>query len=229
VWVRNADGTVVNVPFPGFATGINNSGQLTGFSSSSGTCGALAGVCGVLYDMNGGSTTAFKAYFETWALGINDLGEVVGQTQNVEKGFLRGTGGTSAEFGAGLPNMGAAFDINDLGQIAGAISTDPAGIYNYDQSLYDFYAHGLIYDTQPSVKVAAQVDYPGADYTFLTGINDRGEAIGRYIAPDGTGSFIAAPVPEPGSLALLIGIAAAVAYRARRSRHPSPRSSPHIT
>jgi hypothetical protein len=230
VFVRDTDGSVDPVAFPGFATGINNSGQITGFSSSPDTCGAYAGgICGVVYDMHGGGTTAFRALFETWALGINNLGDVAGQTQNVEKAFVRKAGGTTAEFGAGLPNMGAAFDVNDLGQVAGAVSTDPAGLYNYDHSLLNLYAHGLIYETQPTPRVVAQLDYPGSDYTFLTGINNSGEVVGRYIAPDGRGSFIAMPVPEPGSFTLLIGVAAGIAYRARRSRQPSQRSSPHIT
>ena len=47
------------------------------------------------------------------------------------------------------------------------------------------------------------IDFPGASETYLAGINNEGQIVGRYYGTDGVEhGFIATPVPEPASLTL---------------------------
>ena len=84
-----------------------------------------------------------------------------------------------------------AFGINNAGQIVGTFLNSTG-------------AHGFL-DTGGRFT---QIDVPGATATNAYGINDNGEIVGVVGGVDVTGShgFIAAPVPEPSTLAL-VGVA----------------------
>lgn len=74
------------------------------------------------------------------------------------------------------------------------------------------------------------IDSPGADLTFLTGINDRGDLAGWYREEARSRAFAASPVPLPGSLWLLgaglLSLALTLRSRLRQGNSP-PSPSPN--
>ena len=60
------------------------------------------------------------------------------------------------------------------------------------------------------------IDVPGADSTFVQGSNNNGILVGQYRIGDRMFSFVATPVPEPETWALMLGGIAVLALRRRR-------------
>lgn len=213
IW--NPDGTMVPVILPdpsSFISGFNDSLQITGFAFPGLTTNChRANVCGFIGDIKG-NATLFSAYFETWPLGINNNGQDVGQTQNLEKSFLRNADGTVDLFGPGFPDLSAAYAISDNGLIVGAYTDN-----------FSHFAHGMLFqETNAGIMLLDQIDFPGAPYTYLTGVNDVGDIVGVFRGSNGSGSFVATPVPEPSSLILfstvvLAGVLSYMGIRRRRS------------
>jgi len=129
----------------------------------------------------------------TFAHGINDAGQIVGQYVDARfHGFLYNGGFTTID----APNAGfgtVADGINAAGQIVG---------YYYDLffGIHGFLVSGTMFTT---------IDDPNATAgrTFAYGINDAGQIVGNYYDGSGSHGFLATPVgtvvPEPASLALL--------------------------
>jgi len=220
VFVRNPDGSTNPNPvsLPGYATGINDFDEITGT-----LYGPLCPyfVCGFVLTANG-NLTDFNAQYETSSFGINNAGQTVGTTHDSEQGWVRDADG-KIEFylGGSAQFQAAGFGINNEGEIAGGESYDglcPSPMWNYPACSVDLssYRHAIGFILQPDGSLTV-VDYPGAPYTLLTGINDEGDVIGFYDGPDGSGGFIATPVPEPTSV-LLLGTMVAVVGLSRYLR-----------
>jgi probable HAF family extracellular repeat protein len=222
---------VVEVPNSAetFADGINNSGQIVGFyrplgsGSYSGfldTAGSFTKLPGVAYGINDSGQMVVPsglrdvagtdapvnvpdAQGNTFSQGINDLGQVVGAFTDAHgnHGFLK----TGESFKTiGVPGAAAntgANGINDLGQIVGTYS-GPQGI------------NGFL-DTDGRFIT---VDVPGASDTYAQGISDTGQIVGVSVAAGADYGFLATPVPEPGSFAVLAaaGIGVGCARRPQR-------------
>lgn len=146
----------------------------------------------------------------TYAFGINNSGEVVGESQNgPEVSFIYDSGVYTSLYGA------KAFSINDNGQIAGiylergfvesggvfttidgpsAVYTNVYKINNSGQVVGDYSNgpsssnhHGFIY----SSGVFTTIDDPFAtNGTAVTGINNSGQAVGTYVDSTGNHCFI---------------------------------------
>jgi len=169
--------TFTSFVYPGasgdsYANGINSSGVIVGSAWAPVPVG---------YVKDGSTFTTLSFAPITYALGINDSGEVVGLTSN-------GLYGTPAEVGHGFSvnKNGTGFSsfdvpgsvdtqaegINNLGMIVGvASSTDRA-------TWQGFLKNGSTYTS---------INVPGAVSTWANGINDAGEIVGDY--SDGTHSY----------------------------------------
>jgi hypothetical protein len=90
--------------------------------------------------------------------------------------------------------------------------------------------HGYFYNTATQkytfLDDPAAAFHNGVEVTQITGINNAGDIAGFYTDANGTfHSFIATPIPEPGSLVTLgVGITLALGFAARRSRSRCPKS-----
>ena len=209
---------------------INNLGAIVGSEDY------LYGTQGFLRSPNGVFTNiAYPGSDVTFAFGINDQGEIVGQYQT-STGILGFTwiNGNITSF-----SRGAILGINNLGQMVGIddvlgnsfLLTNgtfqniavPGGTGTVASSIND---HGDIagfFDNYTAPGPAEQgfvltssgyqsLIYPGAAQTEIDSINNQGDLIGRDILPDESGQlgavgyFEAIPVPEPAT-ALLIATA----------------------
>lgn len=135
-----------------------------------------------------GSTYTWVEYpgaDQTVIRGINDLGDVVGEYENldgVRHAFVR-TGGSFTTIDVPLARASRARGINNHGEIVGfwednsglrhAFTRDPDGIFT-------------------------TFDYPGAVETLLGDINDAGEIVGTYFDSSGVphGFLITAPLVQ---------------------------------
>ena len=201
-------------------TGINNSGNTSGFYIDSG------GVNHGFLDTNGVfSTVDFPGTTFDQVLGLNNTGQAAGF-------FMNGAQQTAFIFNPSLPPMGQfallnlpgsgqATDINDKGWVSGfyatatgddgfllrgcmltalsfpgATVTEALGLNNLGQ-VVGFYndaagnPHGFIY----SGGVFTALNDPGATQTTVNGINNFGQIVGFALEPSGnTVGFVGAPL-----------------------------------
>jgi probable HAF family extracellular repeat protein len=177
--------TTIDVPGTQFteAWGINDNGQIVGTSSLGG-----------FVDVNNSFTT-ISLQSVTFALGINNAGQVVGRyggSNGGLDGFLDTNGSITTIDWPGA-TISLAYGINDSGQIVG-------NFFDGGLSTPD---HGFLDNNGDFV----QLDAPGAVSTVAYGINNAGEIVGtfRTSSTDEFG-FVATPsVPEPASLILAAG------------------------
>lgn len=212
--------TTLNIPADGGTTrnllGINDSGVVSGyrFITNNPATPTDAGYQGFI-SSGGNSTSLVNPNAQTgatFAFGLNNKGAAAGyfikdnQTGNL--GFVYNPVGgyttltePNAMPGPNPTSQGTfAWGINDAGTVAG---------YYYDPNAS---AHGFVYGG----GAYATLDVPTASNTFATGINNAGEVVGYYNDITGDHGFIATPVPEPGSLALVAAGGAVMAGIARR-------------
>jgi uncharacterized membrane protein len=128
--------------------------------------------------------------FGTVAMGINDVGEVVGNFVDMKgdnfhrHGFLRSKDGDFTTFDMTDTNFVNDFTsptgINNAGQIVGfyASNADPRFLF-----------HGFVL----SKGVFTTVDVPDADETQILSINAKGEIVGTYFDKDGQHGFVGIP------------------------------------
>lgn len=183
-------GTFTPITVPGSiyteTAGISDEGQFVGTYIPMCNCVAL----GFLY--NGAKFTTLNVPFSLamYPNAVNNSGEIVGRAELVggpgnvfSEGFLYSKGNYTTF--PPFDNRGDTVftGINDAGDIVGHKG-----------------ANGFVYKN----GVFSSLAVPGSSFTAPVGINDAGEIVGLY----GTGlfrkSFLAIPVPEPGTLVLIV-------------------------
>ena len=198
----------------GTATGVDLGGglSLSSFASIFGPprvndLGLVSGIAdlsdgsnrGFRYDITTGVTTVFNPLagdHDTWAVGINAKGEVLGYsfTFNGEEhiGVWDQSGHFTTYFTEGTPaypTISSYLYFNDLDQILITSTTD---------------GHSYLIST-PGTRIdlgSLIMDAPaGVDFSSMAGINDRGQIIGTDY--NALNSYILTAVPEPSSLVML--------------------------
>lgn len=264
-FLLSAGGTLILSPPPSFfstATGINNSGQIVGvyyngslngylYSNSGFVTTPIEGsgindagvIVGGAVDTNGVLSYVDAAPgFIGVALGINDLGQIVGTYNGFygygRDGFLDTNGVTTT-----IDFPGAAINvlqgINDLGEIVGFYATTgfgPEQAFAYNNGVF------------------TPINIPGSVSSSANGINDLGQIVGSFTDSSGVthgfldtngvikvidvgfggvteangidnagqivGSFL--PAPEPAALPVAAsGLAAMAALKRRHARRRS--------
>jgi probable HAF family extracellular repeat protein len=154
-----------------------NTGETSAYAiSNSGT------IVGPGYSLSGGTLTLLPYYpsnpYQPQAQGINDAGTIVGYLQGGGgNGFIL-SNGTYTLLGLQIIPLG----INNAGTIVGNTNT-------YGSSGNAFV---LINGTYTSLN------YPGAQLTSATGINNLGQIVGTYVDASGVGhGFVATPNSGP--------------------------------
>ncbi len=166
-----------------YFTGINNLGDIVGFS----------GVTGLLYSGGVFSTLNYPGALDTYPAGINDDGLVAGTWQDSGggiHGFLY-WGGAYVSFDYPGATYTYFYGINGDAQIIGEYWTGVSG------PVYSF-----IYDaaTETSTSVPS---YPGGTSTILSAMNNNGQATGSaslsggslvyFVFDENSGGFTALP------------------------------------
>ena len=185
--------------------GINVANVAVGYSSTD----AGGGILQKAYSVAGGTFTDINALLPTTnqnsqATGINTAGIVVGfylPTATTSVGFqdVSGTISTIDPFGSASTQ---ALGINNTGEVVG--------------SYVD--ANGVQHGYTRIGGAFASFDPAGSTNTVVNGVNDLGQLVGFFVdGQNNTIGFVATPVPEPMSLALLgTGALAVLARRSRR-------------
>lgn len=195
------DGKYTLLDFPGAnlteAIGINDDGQVVGqYRDSSGTFHGFFWDAGLFLAID----VPFPEAISTVPFGINNVGQIVGfyQDRNFQPhGFLYDNGiFTSID----PPNSLSTelVDINDDGQIVGVYVADDGVPQNF------LLKNGLF--------MTIDVPFPDAIFAVVSGINNRGQIVGRYVTsnpgdpvnPFLNHGFIATPETEPKSKSKLL-------------------------
>jgi probable HAF family extracellular repeat protein len=187
------------------ATGINDAGRVVGdFTTDKGfTHAFITGPNGVgMTDLGTfGIADPGHPYTFSAAYGINDAGQVVGQSYNEAKqdhAFITGPNGTGmTDLGTlGGDNFSSALGINDMGQVVGYSFTTSEG-----------HSHAFI--TGPNgagmTDLGSLVNLP-ANITsiYATAINNQGQMAAVGV------------VPEPETYAMLLSGLGLIGFLARR-------------
>ncbi len=116
----------------------------------------------VTFDIGGASTT--------YLYGINNNGWIVGAHNNNPQGFIGFAYHLDTQASIGF-DFGSQHDyaagINDINDVVGHYG-----------NWWDGYKHGFYYDSAQSAGTT--IDYPGATYTYLYGINSSRQIVGAY-------------------------------------------------
>jgi probable HAF family extracellular repeat protein len=190
--------------FYGQAFGLNDAGQVVGFSTTNIIPGnpfvvhAFAYANGVTTDLFPGSPV------DSYATGINNAGQIVGYGGFGPDAATRAfsiTGATSVDLGTLGGNSSIAEGVNNSGQIVG-----------YSALVGDVDSAAFIYGTSEGVMLDLNslTDLTGTGFVRLEtayAISDNGYIVGEGVAADGHRSaFLLAPIPEPASYATLVAL-----------------------
>jgi probable HAF family extracellular repeat protein len=155
-------------------TGINSAGTAVGYASGSEGIESFVDQFGT-YTNNIVDPDAPQS---TYALGINDSGEVVGVAYintNDTEGFIYNNGSSTS-----INDPNASDSVSESGNSSGtfAFAINASG-----QVLGDYFdnsgnSHGFIYNTDGSFT---DITVAGATATYAEGINNAGQAVGYYV------------------------------------------------
>lgn len=216
-YIRAANGTLTLLAGISGATVtssnvITDSGHL--FGSTTKDPAQSSGFQAFLYDGSSYSIFSFPGMNidSTFGNGMNGAGVMVGSfrtTAGIEHGYIRHTDGTFQELDYPGSVQSEAFGINDAGEITGRYQ-DAMG-----------HQHGFILLN----GVYVSFDFVDANHdpnTYLWGINDKGQVAGWSFPGDPFASagtaFLATPVPEPATPALVLVGVGLIAVRFGRGR-----------
>lgn len=242
-------GTMTLLPTPsgtvGTALGINDSGQIAGYTlnETTGAYRAFLDTDGTMYDLNSLATNSNLTL--NYAYGINASGEIVGYGTNTS-GFSQAfvyNNGVVTDIGTLGGDNSFGFAINNEGEVIGEAQTTGDTEYDYflysDGQMIDLGEAGprggepfvginnegqfvvptngyTLYDNGSSINLGS-VLAPG--YTnpleSFGGINDSGQILMYGFGPDGNSSYLLTPVPEPATLSVLAICAAGLLRRHR--------------
>jgi hypothetical protein len=163
-----------------FFEGINNNDQIVGYYNTSSNPNNDAGIppvyTGFIFH-NGAVQTLGPT--GTTPFGIDDAGEVVGQTG--AHGFLYQNGVLSF-LDDPFASTTTLRDINNTGVIVG---------YYESQGV----THGVAYNQSSAIWTT--IDVPGATATFVYGVNDSNQIVGAYTDGNGVQHVFVGTIPPP--------------------------------
>jgi probable HAF family extracellular repeat protein len=212
------------------AYGINDSGQIVGvFDGAGGQHGFLK------------TGSSFLDLGLGFAVGINDAGQVVGSNASGQGTLYSGGSFTTYNYPGATFTRGDG--INDLGQIVGLtgdaavghgfllsggvfsafpVGSDAQGINNAGEVVGAFNGHGFL--AIGGTITTFDDPAPGATFNRAVRINDAGQIAGAFNDATGGHGYLATPVPEPESFAMLLaglGLLATASFRSRGMRRPA--------
>jgi hypothetical protein len=182
-----------------FTNGINDLGAVTGYYYDSSTVGHGFVYAGGSFTSAVNDPAASTSFFNsgTFPYGINNAGEVAGfYTDGKWHGFVD-VGGSYFTIDVPFPTIDTqVYGINDHGAVVGAYGDLTGGLYS-GTAHHGFLDVGGVFTT---------IDDPLAlpASTWARGINNSGEIVGLYQDATGYHGFIATPVPEPATWALML-------------------------
>jgi len=183
--------------FASFAIGIDNRGQPVGGSRTADRdVHAFLWRDGEMADLG----TLLPSDHQSVARGVNSLGQVVGNSstaigdppQPPNRAFVI-EGNAFTDLGTLGGDWAIAFSINERGQIVGGSLTADGGVHAFlwqDGTIVDLGAFGGI-STASQPTLTASCNLPthfgtlGTTFSLANSINNRGQVVGRSIAPNG--------------------------------------------
>jgi len=165
---------------PGFATGVNDTGLITGYYLSSVYTAYVRELDGGITEMPHLGTQGGN---QSYANAINATGQVIGVSQtdhSIARAFLWERDGGVTDLGTMKPadnSTSVGIGLNDLGQVVGYADTD-AGIVE----------HAFRWSPASGMEDLGSLGTGSADRSEAWGINNVGQVVGRTGTGSGAGS-----------------------------------------